>query len=216
MKRRTYGPLHFAVYVSLLSAFALLALAAGRAEAQNSIEFDLNVAADSTLTWSTSPAADACQASGDWSGEKAASGSESVGRISSSSVFVLACSWAGDSLATVSWVEPTENTDGTPYENPDVTRLAWAEGAGSVAAFDCMDPAATPDIATADRPAGETMHTVTGLTPGTWEFVAYAVNDIGICSAASNTASKETTAGTDTQSTISVTVPAPISGLTAE
>lgn len=46
------------------------------------------------LTW-TSSNADSCVASGDWSGTKSPSGSESVGPLSSASQFVLACTNAG-------------------------------------------------------------------------------------------------------------------------
>lgn len=199
---------------AVLAAFVLLA--AAPAFAQNDVTLDLEVGADSTLTWSTTPDAAVCEASGDWSGEKAASGSESVGRITSSSSFALACSWPGESLATLTWANPTENTDGSPYEDAQATRIAWAEGEGSTDAFDCLEPSATPDIETTDRPAEDAMHTITGLTPGTWEFVAFAVNDVGLCSAPSNAAQKQTTGDVETENTISVTIPSPISGLSAE
>jgi hypothetical protein len=50
----------------------------------------------SQLSWSTSDAT-SCQASGGWSGDKAVSGSQSVGPINSDTTFTLTCSGAGGS-----------------------------------------------------------------------------------------------------------------------
>ena len=48
----------------------------------------------STLTWSSSNA-DSCTASGDWSGSKATSGSQSTGALTSSKTYMLTCTGAG-------------------------------------------------------------------------------------------------------------------------
>jgi hypothetical protein len=52
----------------------------------------------STLSWSTTNA-DACIASGAWSGTKAVSGSESTGALTSTQTYTLTCSGTGGSVA---------------------------------------------------------------------------------------------------------------------
>ena len=57
--------------------------------------------ASTTLTWSTENV-DSCQASGDWSGARAASGSESTGALTSTASYTLTCSGPdGDVVDTV-------------------------------------------------------------------------------------------------------------------
>lgn len=198
-------------------AVGLLAIAE-LAVAQNSMTFDLDLSdlLAPELTWSTSPAGATCTASGDWSGDKGAAGAEALPPIRTSSGFALACSWPGDSMAMLTWVNPTENTDGSSYDPlTGITRLVWTNQ-GNLAAFDCLAPGSLPPgAATIDRPGGQTMHTVTGLAPGQWDFQAFAVNSIGLCSAPSNTASKVTSGGATVNDSISVTVPAPITLLNA-
>ena len=189
---------------------SLLALVAIGAQAQDvSLDLDLSNLLAPTLTWTST--ADECSVSWDL-GIKPANGSETVPPIRSSSMFGVVCSVAGDSQAVLTWVNPTENDDGSPYTDPDVTRLAWSmDGLGD---FDCLDPDASGDNWT-DRPSGDTAHTITGLSPGTWEFRAYAVNQVGLCSGPSNTASKETTAGSTVSSSVSISVPGAVGGLGA-
>ena len=64
------------------------------------------------LTWSTSPVATSCSASGGWSGTKFASGSETVASISANASYTLTCAW-GNGSATISWTAPTKNTNGS-------------------------------------------------------------------------------------------------------
>ena len=85
MIRRLLAPL------LLLAYFALLATPAF---AQNVINFSTDIAqadgvATPTLTWSTSPAASSCVASGQWSGEKGAAGSETLPAITESATYNL-------------------------------------------------------------------------------------------------------------------------------
>jgi hypothetical protein len=151
-------------------AVTLIWLFSASALAQNSVSFDLTLddLLAPELTWSTSPAGAACTASGAWSGAKASSGTETVPAIRSSSVFALACSWPDESMAMLTWVNPTEHTDSSPYDPlTGSTRLVWTDQ-GNLAAFDCLAPQAAPSgVLTTDRPGGQSMHTVTGLTPGT-------------------------------------------------
>lgn len=177
--------------------------------AQNAMNLDVDLSDPlaPVATWSATPAAGvACTASGAWSGPKAASGTETLGEIRASSLWALQCTWPGDSQATITWVNPTQNDDGTPYTNPGVTRLAWTNGS-NIGSFDCLRPTAVPSISTTDRPAGQTMHTITGLAPGTWTFQAHAVNTLGLCSAPSNRATKTTTASAVLSDSVSVKVP---------
>lgn len=199
----------------LLVAIALL-VCSSAALAQNSINFDLDLSdlLAPELTWSTSPAGATCTASGAWSGSKASSGTETVAPIRTSSGFAIACSWPGDSMAMLTWVNPTTNTDGSAYDPlTGATRLVWSDQ-GNLDAFDCLDPAGS-GLPTVERPGGQSMHTVADLTPGTWEFRAFAVNSMGLCSAPSNTASKTTGAAVSVNDSITVTVPNPITLLDA-
>src|SRR3954469_699196 len=52
----------------------------------------------STLTWSSTNAT-SCTASGDWSGAKATSGSQSTGALTASGNFTLTCTGAGGSAS---------------------------------------------------------------------------------------------------------------------
>jgi hypothetical protein len=94
-----------------------------------------------TLSW-TSSGADLCEATGGWTGEKAASGSENVGPIDASTTFTLSCSNAtekGVAMVTVdlagslsvSWSAPTENVDGTPLDDLNGYRVYYGDFSGS-------------------------------------------------------------------------------------
>ena len=65
--------------------------------------------ASATLSWSSTNA-DACTASGAWSGDKATSGSESTGPLTADSTFTLTCSGAGGSAADSVTVQVTAAT----------------------------------------------------------------------------------------------------------
>lgn len=68
-----------------------------------------------TLTWS-STGVSACVASGGWSGNKAASGTETVAAITATTTYTLTC--AGTTgQATLNWTPPTRRTDGTTLTN---------------------------------------------------------------------------------------------------
>lgn len=68
------------------------------------------------LTWSTSPAAASCQASGapSWTGTKPAAGELDLPPITMSGTYTLtlACTWPADTSARLSWTAPTQFTDG--------------------------------------------------------------------------------------------------------
>src|SRR5262245_54996315 len=86
-----------------------VSLSANRTSAQGSLT--------PVLTWSTSPVASSCRASGGWSGTKFASGTETLPTITTSQTYTLTCSWNGGASATVNWSAPTTNTDGSRITN---------------------------------------------------------------------------------------------------
>lgn len=174
------------------------------------------------LTWSTTPAATSCTASGHtaWSGTKAATGQADLPVItmSGSYVLTLACTWPGDTQTVLSWVAPTTNTDGSSlakcssqtstgpclrsyriYEGPSATQLN-----NNVRPLD-------------DRNA--VSYTWTGLTPGAHFFAVEAVNGNGVSSPLSNVVTKTTTSSTNRTSSVTLTVnpkPSPPANVTAE
>jgi hypothetical protein len=80
--------------------------------------------------------------------------------------------------ATVSWTPPTTNTDGSPLTNLAGYKVYWGTALGNY-----------PNSVTLNG-AGLTSYVVTNLTPGTWYFVATALNSNGVESTFSNVGSK--------------------------
>jgi hypothetical protein len=83
----------------------------------------------------------------------------------------------GSGNALLSWVAPTENTDGSPLVNLDKYTIFWGAAPGSYAKSVEVD-------------VGITSFLVEGLTRGTWYFSAKAINDAAVASTFSNIASK--------------------------
>lgn len=171
------------------------------------------------LTWATTPAATSCTASGatDWTGSKAGSGTETLAAITSSKTYALACTWPGDTKATIKWTAPTQNTDGT----------ALAKCASQTATGACLrsftiheGPSATslPNVTPVnDRNA--TQADVSNLIVGTHFFAVRAVTGDGVSSDLSGTASKTITAAPSVTRNVAITVnpqPNPPANVTAE
>jgi hypothetical protein len=104
-----------------------------------------------TLTWSASHV-DACTASGGWSGSRAASGSQSVGPLSSGTTFTLSCTGPGGNVMemitvsvvspiAISWIAPTENVDGTPLTDLAGYRVYLGQFSGSYTDVERLDDA---------------------------------------------------------------------------
>jgi len=164
------------------------------------------------LTWSTSPVADSCTASGasDWSGPKAAQGSVTLNPISSSVNYSLACTWKGGQ-ATLTWVNATKNTDGSDYTNPLTTRIYYGRAA------DTLDK--TIDIPLPSPPLNSRI--MTSLSPeGMWYFAVATVNSDGKPSDKSNVAGKYVLASdVNVTQVVGITVykqPAAPTGLTVQ
>lgn len=147
-----------------------------------------------TLTWSTTPAATSCVASGDpaWAGTKAASGTQALAAFPTTTpkAYALVCTWPGQTQAMLTWTPPTQNTDGTPLTNLAGYRVNYGASAQQlVQAAQIANPAAVG-------------HTISNLTPGTWYFGVRAYTSQGAESALSNIVSKAVTGPVEwTQST---------------
>ena len=181
---------HPLLILSLLTASLLGSFV--KAQAAPDVTFTISAASQGpgkavpTLTWSsTTPAPSSCAASGDsaWTGSKAVSGTLALPVVSTNKNYVLACTWAADTQAVVSWTPPTTNTDGTQLTDLASYNVYWNVG--------------DPSLVTAPggkvrsvAPALSPTTTVTGLTAGTWYFAVTAVNAVGVESAISNIASK--------------------------
>jgi hypothetical protein len=144
------------------------------------------------LTWSTSPTAQSCTASGGWSGSKAASGTQTLSAVRANTNFTLTCTW-GTGSANVSWVAPTKNSDGS-----NLTDLA---------SFKVMYGTSSTSLTRTASVTDPTRRTTTlsSLTPATWYFKVRAINSKGVESGDSNVASKSVTGATAAK-TVSVTV----------
>jgi hypothetical protein len=80
--------------------------------------------------------------------------------------------------ATLSWLPPTANTDGSALRDLSGYSIHWGTQAGDFA-----------NVVSIDNP-GLSSYTVDQLTPATWHFVVTAVNSNGVQSRFSNSASK--------------------------
>lgn len=138
-----------------------------------------------TLTWSTTPAATSCTASGDsaWAGTKAGSGTQTLAAFPNTTpkAYVLVCNWPGTTQALLTWNPPTLNTDGTALTNLAGYRVNW--GASQTA---------LTQSAQVSNPA-TTTYTVTNLTSGTWYFGVKAYTSQGMESDLSNIVSRTLT-----------------------
>jgi hypothetical protein len=80
--------------------------------------------------------------------------------------------------ASLSWTEPTQNTDGTPISGLAGYHIYYGTSAGAM----------TTTITVAN--ATQTTYVVTGLAPGTYYFAVVAYNSAGADSPESNVGSK--------------------------
>jgi hypothetical protein len=151
--------------------------------AQNTITFTAEVTSGvetvvPVLTWDTTPLADDCVASGDWTGSKGPSGTETLPAISSGATYNITCEWFDDA-ATLTWTAPTQNTDGTPLTDLDGFKIKWGQTLGGPypSEVDIADETATSAV-------------IQPLASGNWFFVSTAYNALGVESDNSNEAMK--------------------------
>ena len=123
---------------------------------------------DVTLTWS-STGATGCTASGAWSGAKATSGTQVIIGVTSNTSYNLLCS-TSTGTATLSWVAPTANVDGTALTN--------------LAGFKVYSATTSAGVASATAVVINNPSTLTyaaaGLSSGTWYFGLKAFNAAAI------------------------------------
>ena len=185
-------------FIAFCFSIILLGFWAGRASAQNFVSFTAEVTSGvetvvPVLTWDTTPLADDCVASGDWSGSKGPAGTETLPAITSSATYNITCEWL-DVTATLTWTAPTENTDGTPLTDLAGFKIKYgmSQGGPYDEEVDIPDPAATT-------------HVVTPLAAGSWFFVSTAYNAIGTESDFSNEVMKILGLSTEVES-VGITV----------
>src|SRR4051812_45645065 len=135
------------------------------------------------LTWSTTPVASGCTASGAWSGSKFASGTETVAAITSNKSYTLTCSW-GNGSAKVSWTAPTKNTDGSSLTNLSGFKVLFGTSSGAL----------NQSVWVKDAKATST--TINALGSGTWYFAVRALISSGTESASSSVGQKTVPAAT--------------------
>lgn len=88
---------------------------------------------------------------------------------------------AGNGSATLRWVAPTTNVDGSPLTNLAGYRVRYGASTGSLnQVVDISNP-------------GTTTVTITGLTAGTWYFTLASYTNVGVESAQTSPASKTIT-----------------------
>ncbi len=144
------------------------------------------------LTWSTTPVATSCTASGGWSGTKFASGTETLASITSSQSYTLTCTWGGGT-ATISWTAPTANTDGSSLTDLSGFKVAYGTSSTSLGTVQAVNDAKA------------TSATVAALASGTWYFAVRAVTSGGVESANSPVVQK-TIASASAAKTVAITI----------
>jgi hypothetical protein len=177
----------------------VLFLAAGAVQAQTAgtVTFRANATSATgsmtpVLTWSTSPSATRCTASGGWSGTKAASGTQTLTSIKVTTNYTLTCTW-GMGSTTVHWTPPTTNTDGTRLTNLAAYRVFYGTSTSALTQVNEI----TDTSATAA--------TISSLTPATWYFKVRAVNSSQVESSDSNVTSR-VIAGASAAKTVQITI----------
>ena len=184
-----------------LRALPLLLLASfAQAQTAGTVTFTANRTSSTTsfapvLTWSTSPVASSCAASGAWSGTKFASGSETLATITSSKSYTLTCAW-GNGNATINWVAPTQNTDNSPLTNLKGFKIVYGNSASNLNLSQSVN-----------NPAARSV-TIAALGAGTWYFAVRAVNTANAESDNSAVVSRAITAATAAK-TVNITITTP-------
>ena len=145
-----------------------------------------------TLSWNSTNAT-ACTASGDWSGNKATSGSQTISALTATSSFNLSCSGPGGTVndtvnvtvavsnngtALLSWTPPIENTDGSALTDLAGYRIRYGTSSGgSYNNTVTINP-------------GLTSYLIENLSNADWYFVMTSFNASGVESSYSTEVSK--------------------------
>jgi hypothetical protein len=197
--------------LQLLGFFVLFGLYSSWAHAQSpSLVFTLETSSPDgktvvpRLTWSTTPAANSCTASG-WTPPApfATTGTTLLAAVSASQTYGIACTWNGVTKFAITRVAPTENTDGSPLTDLAGFRVKYGTSATNLATTVTLnDPAArgwtSPDLAVGNRFAG-----------------VIAFNSLGLDSDLSNVTSKTLSASANQNRALELTIrfPKPPTGV---
>ena len=188
--------MHKASYALFALPLMLLASMA-QAQTAGTITFNANQTTATgsltpVLTWSTTPVASSCTASGGWSGTKFASGTETLATITASKSYTLTCTWGGGS-ATINWTAPTKNTDGSSLTNLAGYKVAYGNSSSALNNVQSVsDPKATST-------------TIAALAQGTWYFAVRAVNSTGTESD-NSAVTQKSIAGATAAKTVNITI----------
>jgi hypothetical protein len=187
-----------AISCALIAAACLLSLDA----IAQTVTFGASVVSSdetltTTLTWNA-PGASGCVGAGHpaWDGDKTSAGTQALPPITLSGTYslTLSCTFPGDTTATLRWVNPDLNTDGSSYLNAASTRILYGRSASDLSqTVQIDDPRAVS-------------YRFDDLAPGEWFFAAAAVNSLGVTSALSNVASKVLTEGSSVERSVALTV----------
>jgi hypothetical protein len=169
--------------ISLVAALALLALPVAAQVPSGTFTVAPASGAGSVtpvLTWNITNAT-SCVAGGDWSGPKPAAGTETLPATQRSRAYTLTCVGPTppiDGRATLSWIPPTQNTDGSPLTDLAAYLINYGP---TVDTMSQTERVTNPSL---------TSYTISGLTAGTWVFEMRSENLKGLVSVPSNRSTK--------------------------
>jgi hypothetical protein len=92
--------------------------------------------------------------------------------------FSITVTDAGTGSATLSWLPPTQNSDGSPLTNLAGYQIRYGLNRDDMS-----------NVVSLDNPS-LSIYVLENLTSGTWYFAVSAVNSVGVTSPLSNVASK--------------------------
>ena len=170
---------------NLALTFALVMTAVAHAQTAGVVTLSANQSSAQTsmvpvLTWSTSPIAQSCLASGGWSGDRAVSGTQTQPSIDVSTSYTLTCIWS-DGTAIVSWIAPTTNVDGSDLLDLAGFNVAYGNSSNALTQVALVDDNT------------RSSYTVQSLSPAIWYFAVRAFNTHQVESDDSNVAQKDVT-----------------------
>jgi hypothetical protein len=185
--------------IKLFLTLSLLSGALAHAQTAGTVTFTVNKTSAvgslvPVLTWSTSPVASRCVASGAWTGTKFASGSETLAQITASKSYTLTCYW-NNGTANLTWTAPKTNTDNSALTDLVGYKLLYGTSSTSLAQSKAITGATV------------TSTTVGSLAGGTWYFALRAVNSKQLESDNSNVAQRSI-ATASAAKTVAVTITA--------
>lgn len=201
---------HFLAAILGIAALGFAALAFGQAAGDLSLTLTQTTQADGrvvpSLTWSTTPNASRCVASGAWTGSRSVDRSTPLvlSAVTPPASFTLTCYW-DDVDADLSWLAPTQNADGSALTNLAGYKIYYG-----------TDPANLDQVISIADPAA-LARKVTPLAAGVHYFAMTAYNSINVESVRTPTVSI-TLGSADNSRTVTATasVPQPPANVTVQ